>query len=325
MRFSIIIPVYNVADYLQKCIDSVLANDCSDCEIILVDDGATDGLCPAICDENAARHPELIRVIHQENKGLGGARNTGIAAASGEYLFFVDSDDTITPNALSVLSAAIDESHADIYSFPYLSHDGEGHYTHTPTSVIVDGPFTLKEHPEFLLALPAVGARIWRSELFHRSGILFPGRVWYEDIRTSTKFFALAQTIVTLREPLYHYLQRPGSIMRSSNIARNREILDAFEDLLTWYRNNQLFETYRDELCRLAIDHVLLAASVRVARMDPKSPLLAEFMAFMRREFPEHRKNPYISQLSKLHKLLIRLICGGHYRTVRFLFRLKDR
>lgn len=323
MRFSIIIPVYNVAEYLQTCIDSVLANNCSDCEVILVDDGATDGLCPAICDENAAKHPELIRVIHQENKGLGGARNTGIAAARGEYLFFVDSDDTISPHALATLSAAIDESHADIYSFPLISHDGQGRSVHTPTSVLVDRPFALREHPAFLLALPAACARIWKRTLF--SDTRFPTRVWYEDIRTSAKLFALADRIVTLRTPLYYYLQRPGSIMRSDNTARNHEILDAFEDLLCWYRERGLFRVYRHELCRLAVDHVLLAASVRVARMDPASALLPDFLAFMEREFPDYRSNPYIPQLPFLHKLLLRLIPGGHYRTIRFLFRLKER
>ena len=112
MRFSLIVPVYNVADYLQKCIDSILKNDCSDCEIILVDDGSTDGLSSEICDRNASAYPHLIRTIHQQNKGLGGARNTGIQQAKGEYLFFVDSDDTIAPNALAYLSEAIEKTPA---------------------------------------------------------------------------------------------------------------------------------------------------------------------------------------------------------------------
>ncbi len=323
MLLSIIIPVYNVAEYLQACIDSVLANNCTDCEIILVDDGATDGICPALCDKNAAQHPDLIRVIHQENQGLGGARNTGIAAALGEYLFFLDSDDTIAPNALSFLSAAIAQTHAEIYSFPLLACDGAGGQKLTPTSILVDSPFTLREQPAFLLALPAACARVWRTSLFQRAGILFPSRVWYEDIRTTPKLFALAESIVTLREPLYRYLQRPGSIMRSSNLARNREILDAFADLLSWFRAQQLFDTYRHALCRLAIDHVLLAASVRVARIDPKSALLSEFQQFMVQEFPDYRANPYCAELSGLHRLLLRLISARHYRAVRFLFRLK--
>ena len=129
MRFSVVIPVYNVADYLRGCIDSVLANDCSDCEILLVDDGSTDGICPAVCDEYAASYPDLIGVIHQENRGLGGARNTGLEAAKGEYLLFVDSDDTIAPDTLGRLGEAIEESHADIIAFNLNSDDGEGTLT----------------------------------------------------------------------------------------------------------------------------------------------------------------------------------------------------
>lgn len=325
MLLSIIIPVYNVAEYLRGCVDSVLSNDCSECEIILVDDGATDGVCPGICDEYAQKHPHLIRLIHQENQGLGGARNTGISMAKGEYLFFLDSDDTITPNALTVMKNAIRATGADIYSFPYLSHDGTGTFTHLATSPVFPGEFTLREHPEFLLSLPVAGARIWKKKLFDDSGIRFPGRAWYEDVRTSMKLFALADSIVTLEEPLYLYLQRPGSIMRSSNLGRNREILDAFEDLLGWYRERGLFDPYQNQLCRLVVDHILLAATVRVARMDPKSPLLPEFLEYVNREFPDWQKNPLLKALPAQHKLLLPLIRGKQYPLIRLLFRIKDR
>lgn len=325
MKLSIIIPVYNVAQYLRGSIDSVLANDCTDCQIILVDDGATDGICPGICDEYGTKYPDLIQVIHQQNKGLGGARNTGIAAAEGEYLFFVDSDDTLTPDALDVLRKAIDETHADVYSFPYTAHDEQGRESHLATSILVDGVFTLKQHPEFLLSLPVAGARIWKRELFLRSGIRFPEKAWYEDIRTSMKLFALAESMVTLRQPIYRYLQRQGSIMHSANLDRNREILDAFEDLLTWFRDNGMLDQYRKELERLAIDHVLLAATVRVARAEPKHRLLVSFREYMDRNFPKYRKNPYIADLPKLHKLLVLLIHGKQYSLIRLLFRLKDK
>lgn len=323
MRFSIVIPVYNVADYLQLCIDSVLANDCRDCEIVLVDDGSTDGLCPAICDENAARHPKLIRVIHQENQGLGGARNTGMEAARGDYLFFLDSDDTIAPNALEILSAAIEKNSADVYSFPMYSHDGQGHRTLIQTSEVYEEPFSLSQRPEFLFALPAAWARLWRREFLLSSDVRFPSRVWYEDIRTTTKLFALAKSIVTLPEPLYYYLARPGSIMRSGSVARNREILEAFDDILAWFRAKNLLPLYQEPLCRLAVDHILLAATVRVARVQPASPLLAEFSAYMEEHFPNYAKNPYLSQLPSLHKLLLFLIRRKQYRLVALLFRLK--
>lgn len=325
MRLSVVIPVYNVADYLQKCIDSVLANDCAGCELVLVDDGSTDGRSAAICDENAARRPDLIRVIHQENRGLGGARNTGLEAARGEYLFFVDSDDFITEDALGVLKAAVEESRADIYSFGFYSVDGAGNRTPVKTWDGGEAAFRLEERADFLLSLPAACVRVWRRSLFLNSGIRFPSRVWYEDIRTSPKLFALAESIVTLDRPLYCYLARPGSIMRSDNIARSREILDAFDDLLAWFREKGLYERYEKELCRLAVDHISLAACVRVARADPRSPLLAELSAYMEEHFPGYIRNPYLTRLPGRHKLLLKLLRGRHYTAVRLLFSLKER
>ena len=326
MRFSVVIPVYNVAEYLRGCVDSVLANDCSDCEIILVDDGSTDGICPTLCDEIAAEHPGLIRVIHQENRGLGGARNTGLEAAQGEYLFFVDSDDTIVPDALDKLEQAICASGADIVAFNLYSDDGAG--TLTPikaNAFLADKSFSLAERPEFLLSLPSAWSRVWKRELFLRSGVRYPSRVWYEDIRTSSKLFALAESVYTMDDCLYRYLQRPGSIMNSGKVERSREILDAFDDILRWFEGHDLRKTYEAELTRLAVDHILLAGSVRVARTDPGHPLLREFAQYMEREFPQYRSNRYIGGLPGLHKLLLKLLEGGHYRLIRLLFRIKDR
>ena len=107
MIFSVVIPVYNVKDYLPKCIDSVLAQDFTDYEVILIDDGSTDGESGAICDRYAAAHPERIRAIHKPNGGVGEARNVGIEAAQGEYLIFIDSDDYIAPGMFRVLADAV--------------------------------------------------------------------------------------------------------------------------------------------------------------------------------------------------------------------------
>ena len=95
MTFSVVIPVYNVKDYLEKCIDSVLAQTSDDTEIILVDDGSTDGESGQICDRYAEKHPDQIRVIHQNNRGVSSARNSGIRAATGEFIVFIDGDDYI--------------------------------------------------------------------------------------------------------------------------------------------------------------------------------------------------------------------------------------
>ena len=147
--------------------------------------------------------------------------------------------------------------------------------------------------------------------------------MWYEDIRTTTKLMAVASSIVTLPDALYVYLQRPGSIMRSGNVLRSREIIDAFEDILEWFGSHGLRQSYEKELCRLAVDHVLLAATVRVARVDPHSGLLRDFSNYMRANFPNYRQNPYLENLSRSHKLLLKLIEGGRYGLIALLFRLK--
>lgn len=326
MLLSIVIPVYNVAEYLQTCIDSILVNDYRDWEVILVDDGSTDGISPQICDENVARHPELIRVIHQQNKGPGGARNTGLEAAKGEYLFFVDSDDTIAPKALETLRRAVGETHSEIYTFQMASHEGKGVYTPMEICPCVDGPFTLAERPEVLLSQPAIWARLWRRDLFMNMGIRFPDKAWYgEDLRTVTKLMALASSIEVLPDCLYFYLIRPGSIMRSENIERNRDILRAFEDMLQWFGEHNLLQQYRKELCYLAVDHLLLASTVRVARANPHSLLLKEFLVFTQIHFPEYPENKYVKEMSRMRKLALHLVERKQYRLLKLLFGLKDR
>lgn len=141
MKLSIVVPIYNVAPYLRKCVDSLLAQDYDDYEIILVDDGSPDS-CPQICDEyvEKAKSGKLkaksgadvpltsdiqhqtsgfITVIHRENGGLSVARNSGIEVARGEYLMFVDSDDYLEPNVLGALMAQIERDNLDVLRYNY--------------------------------------------------------------------------------------------------------------------------------------------------------------------------------------------------------------
>ncbi|MBR2615720.1 MAG: glycosyltransferase family 2 protein [Clostridia bacterium] len=325
MKISVIIPVYNTGAYLEACVRSAL-DPAASYEILLVDDGSTDGVSPALCDRLAAEYPDSVRVIHQENRGLGGARNTGIRAAEGEYLLFLDSDDTLAESAVFRLEKIAAETDADVVSFFLRSVDEKGNGTPISSNFVSpETPFCLSEHPEYLLSIPNACGRLWRRSLFLDNGILFPERVWYEDIRTTTKLFALARRIVTVSDELYFYLQRGGSIMHSSAVDRNGEILSAFEDILSWFRERGLFEQYERELCRLLIEHLYLAASVRVLRCDPKHPLLKEFARYTETAFPDFKKNPYLSTLSAPKRLAFVLLGWRQYRLLRVLFRIKER
>ena len=121
---SIIVPVYKVENYLQKCIDSILAQTFTDFELILVEDGSPDG-CPALCDAAAAKDAR-IRVLHQKNGGLSAARNAGLDVARGEWIGFVDSDDYIAPEMYETLYKAVQSTGADLALCDYAAVDEAG-------------------------------------------------------------------------------------------------------------------------------------------------------------------------------------------------------
>ena len=124
MLFSVIVPIYKVEKYLQRCIESVLAQTCKDFELILVDDGSPDN-CPEICDANASKHSN-IKVVHKENGGLVSARQAGVKVATGEYVFNLDGDDALLPNALECAKRIITETNADIVTFSHSEYrDGK--------------------------------------------------------------------------------------------------------------------------------------------------------------------------------------------------------
>ena len=321
-KASVIVPVYKVEEYLEKCVQSILAQTERDFELILVDDGSPDR-CGALCD-SLAQTDSRIRVIHQENQGLGGARNTGIREARGDWLLLVDSDDWIEPKILEKAMEAGLREEADLVMFAFRTVDEQGRELGVfREDMPKERGITLQEHKEALLTAPCAWNKLYRRGFFQGTGLAYPPRVWYEDLRTSPKLMAKAGRMVFLDEVGYNYLQRQGSIMKSANLERNQEILDAFDDLLPWFRKEGLFEAYRRELEYLAVFHVYLTAGVRVALADRKSPLLRELAAYVEERFPGWRQNPYLPKLGGKRRLLVSLLEKKWYWAVSLLFKLK--
>lgn len=327
-KVSIVVPVYNVAAYLEKCVASVLAQTERDYELILVDDGSTDE-SGALCDTLGGRDPR-IRVIHQENRGLGGARNTGIEAASGEWLLFIDSDDWIDPDTLKKALTAGEDAGAALVVFGFRTVDEQGRALGSFQEALPKGAgFSPKERKDAFLIAPCAWNKLYKRELFLRTGVRYPSRVWYEDIRTTLKLLCQTGTMVCADFVGYNYLQRSGSIMNSGNLQRNREIIDAFDDLLPWFSEHGLLDVYREELCYLTAFHVYFTASVRVLRAEQadraltRDRLLPEFRAYVEEKFPDYRENKYLARLSKGQKLLWRLLEKKRYGGIQLLFKLK--
>lgn len=323
MRFSVIVPVYNVAGYLPACMESLLEQACQDFEIILVNDGSTDG-SGMLCDGYQNAYPERVRVIHQQNGGLGAARNTGMEASRGEYLLFVDSDDYVSRDTLAYLSSQIDRTGADMYVFGFSYLYGDRAVPGAESGLVGPKPFTLKEHPEMLLEPPSAWLRICRRELYLDHGFRFPGRVWYEDLRTTAKLLTECGSIVVLPQRLYLYRQREGSIMHNPNLRRNLEIIEAMEDLRQYFERQGLMAEYGQWLSVLAVENMILA-SQRVLMSDTNASFLPDFIAYLEQRFPGYDQNPLLDRLGKKKKLVLSLLQKRRYGLLRTIFTLRSR
>jgi len=216
MRLSFIVPIYGVEPYLRKCIDSLLHQDYSDYEIILVDDGGTDG-CPAICDEYAAK-VDNIQVIHRENGGLSAARNSGMDVAKGDYLCFVDSDDYWTENVLGALMEQIEREHLDVLRFRWqnVRETGETFKPYTEenfadfSSLPLSGIDFLNQRMGIqCYAWSFIVGREWCEQERFTEGILFEDTDWTPRMLVRANRVAGTDTVV------YHYLWRENGITLS--------------------------------------------------------------------------------------------------------------
>ena len=222
---SIIVPVYDVENYLQKCIDSILAQTFTDFELILVEDGSPDG-CPALCDAAAAKDAR-IRVLHQKNGGLSAARNAGLDAARGAWIGFVDSDDYIAPEMYEAMYQAVQNTGADLALCDYAEVDEAGVPCQSMHVRLGKKDFTgrelLKNATDSMIQ-PAWN-KLYRRAVFAQ--LRYPEGKLNEDLFLIPKICLQIQKAVVMPKALYYYVQRGGSIMNGSKTLRHFDAAEA--------------------------------------------------------------------------------------------------
>lgn len=220
MKLSVIIPVYQVEQTLEQCVGSVLHQDFEDMEIILVDDSSPDN-CPQMCDSLQVKNPG-IRVIHQPNRGLSAARNTGIAAAKGEYITFVDSDDWLDDNTLRPLMEML-STNPDIDLLEY------------PVDIKQETRLQLADNrymtpADYWTATQAythtyAWNKVYRASLFRE--VSFPEGKVFEDVWTIPRILQHASVIATTGSGLYHYRKNPSGITAQAKGDELTSLLEA--------------------------------------------------------------------------------------------------
>ena len=260
---SIIVPVYDVERYLQKCMDSILAQTFTDFELILVEDGSPDN-CPALCDAAAAKDAR-IRVIHQKNGGLSAARNAGLDAARGDWIGFVDSDDYIAPEMYEMLYKAVQSTGADLALCDYVEVDETGalcpqmHVSLSGTELT--GRELLQKASGLMVQL--AWNKLYRRAIFAQ--LRYPVGKVNEDLFVIPEICLNTQRAVVVPEVLYYYVQRSDSIMGKSNTLRH---FDAAEAACRYW--NRLVENKAYETLPVAARYTMGCVS-RIYRQLPSA------------------------------------------------------
>ena len=236
MKVSVIIPVYNVQDYLARCIDSVVTQTHHDLEILLVDDGSTDA-SGDICNK-LARQDRRITVIHKENGGLSDARNAGLDAMTGDYVTFIDGDDYVHPRFVELLLRTINSTSSDIAVCHWQELAEDQH----PKAVNTNKPPLANDCKLFTRA-EALKSIFYQQELTHSacsrlfdasifSDIRFPKGMLYEDLAIIYPIMNKVERVALIGPAMYYYMHRSGSITSTVSLKRTHvlKILDDLEN-----------------------------------------------------------------------------------------------
>ena len=273
MKFSIIVPVYKVEQYLRPCIDSILGQTYKDFELILVDDGSPDA-CPQICDEYAEKY-ENVRCIHQKNGGLSCARNTGLSAASGEYVMFIDSDDYLANSNVLGLLAEKTTGNPDIVHYKnieWLEADGSIKECSFDFNICTEGK-TLDEIYCELIDKDAYYNSAW-SKIIRRevlvenkiefiSGLLGEDNEWYYNVVMAAK------QVVLVDEPLYVYRRRQSSITSSlteKNLSDQLFVIAKWDEIIKREVDNPHIKVVRGSLAKQYCSALIIAGTIPDAK-----------------------------------------------------------
>lgn len=270
---SIIVPIYNVSQYLPQCMESILAQTWQDMEIILVDDGATDD-CPQLCDEYAAQDAR-IRVIHKSNGGLSDARNAGMREAKGEWIYFIDSDDWMHPEALTQLyDFAIKNQCEVVQGNLYYAYKDHLLYRQPNKKEVHQHVFDREEAMRLLIVNDRVKNFTWGK--LYRADILrdleFPVGKYFEDSFWQHLVMHRVKRYGIIDEPLYFYRQREDSISGTTS-SRLKDLLEGYHVRLAFIQEHYpQYAPLMQKMCQKIHDQV-----------HPKTGILIKFKGLIER------------------------------------------
>lgn len=316
IKVSVIVPIYNVEEYLERCIDSLINQTLSDIEIILVNDGSPDN-SQAIIDKYVEKYPDKVIGLMKENGGLSDARNYGISYARGEFIGFVDSDDYTDVTMYEKLYNKAIESDSDIVTCGYYGIDESiENYRYFQKGNMIQFGKSLADNPKLLYTnAPYAWNKIYKRELCEKTGILFPKGMIYEDIATIYPLMMYAKRISKVDEALYYYiLKREGAITATFS-PKIMQMYDALARMNDLYIKAGRFEEFKEVLGFINLKHTILRFRDFTLYNDHKlqREMVKRGFTQLHKYFPDWRKNQTFFDFYFKNKKLIQLLSKHKY------------
>ena len=311
MKLSVIVPVYNVENYLDKCLDSLVNQTLKELEIIVVNDGSTDS-SQKIIDKYVKKHSNIKSYI-KKNSGLSDTRNFGIRRATGEYITFIDSDDWVRLDMYQKMYEKAKDGDFDIVAcdINYVYPDHKKRVYTNPKGDTKN----IKE--VFINLYPAVCTKIFKRELFIDNNLEFKSGVWYEDVELMYRILPFIKNIGVVHEDFYQYLQRKKSIT-STVSPKIYDYVNNFNGIINYYKENNLYDEYYKELEYSYVRYVY-ATFIKTCLAYSKREYLKSVDFAIKNVslyFPNYRRNKYFYKSKKglylimFNKFIARILYG---------------
>ncbi len=301
-KVSIIVPVYNVENYIKKCLTSLVKQTLQEIEIIVVNDGSTDN-SKNIIEDFLKQYPEKIIYLEKQNGGLSDARNYGIPYAKGEYIAFLDSDDYVELNTYEEMYELAKKENSDMVQCNF--------YWEYPNKQKI-GDMSICKNKKEMIQNGRVEAwnKLIKTDILKQSGVIFPKGYQYEDVEFTYKLILNLNKVAFLNRPLIHYVQRENSIANSQN-ERTKEILDVLEHVLKYYQDKGCYEKYKDSLEYIYVKTLLCRSLFRMAKIKDKKTrkdLLDLTWKTIHEKFPNWKQNAILKKGKGMKHLYIKSI-----------------
>ncbi|WP_404987712.1 glycosyltransferase family 2 protein [Clostridium culturomicium] len=312
MKVSVIVPVYNVEEYLAPCLDSLVKQTLQDIEIIVVNDGSPDN-SQEIIDRYVKKYPNLVKAMIKENGGQASARNMALEIAKGEYINFVDSDDWVRIDMYENMYKKAKEEDADIVVCNTTDYYKDYAVYHKPAE------FTnkLKQTPS-----PC-------NKLFKRSFIgdlRFPeGKMWYEDFTFVTELLMMTDKIARCENDYYQCNCREESTMSNNNSPKNLDILKALDLIIKFAKDNNLYDRYKEDIDFMIIDHILITTINRVAKQThpEKERVIEELREYVKNQLPNVKKLKVFKEMPLNRRIVAALNLQGLHNVSKAILSIK--